>query len=76
MQADMLKPGNEHIHYVEGDNLRAGKDVHGYAICHVTPDEWRTEFRIVDSVRKWEDGEISTDATFIVYDGIPGTTRM
>jgi alkaline phosphatase D len=76
MQADMDKPGNEHVHYVEGDNLRAGKDVHGYVICHVNPDEWRTEFRVVDSVRKWDDGQISTDATFEVYDGVPGTTSI
>jgi alkaline phosphatase D len=64
-------PGNPHIKYFEGFQR-------GYALCEVTPDLWRTDFRGVEAVSDpiftvpSPDLPVSTLASFGVYAGVPG----
>jgi alkaline phosphatase D len=43
----------------------------GYVRCTVTPQNWTTEFMVVDDVTK-PGGKASTRATFVVEAGTPG----
>jgi alkaline phosphatase D len=43
----------------------------GYVRCTVTPQDWTTEFMVIDDVTK-PGGNISTRATFVVEAGEPG----
>ncbi len=49
-------------------------DLRGYARCTVTPEQWQTDFRLLESVRT-RDSPISTRATFVVESGRPGAVR-
>jgi alkaline phosphatase D len=73
MKANM--PNNTHVRYIEGDDLRGGVNVHGYTTCQVTAEEITTELRALDNV-KLEDSNISTIATFVVTNGVPGAQRL
>lgn len=46
----------------------------GYVRCHVTPSEWRTDFRVLPYVTK-PGAPISTRATYVVENGVPGVQR-
>ncbi len=46
----------------------------GYVRCELTPDEWRTDFRVVPFVSKPE-SPCLTRATFIVEDGKAGANQ-
>jgi alkaline phosphatase D len=58
---------NPHVRYFEPRN--------GYAICTVTPDEWRTEFRYVSDVKD-PDATVSAGPSFVVRDGEHTATRL
>lgn len=58
-----LLPTNPHFSYF---NAR-----HGYTLCELTPDLWRTDFRAVASVAT-PDEPIETIASFVVENGMPG----
>lgn len=53
-----------HIRYYEG--LKRG-----YVRCEVSPTQWRTDLRAVETVAR-PDAPISTDASFVVEAGQPG----
>ncbi len=62
---------NPHVQYVDGDDLRNRRDVHGYVRCSLTPDQWTTDFRVLTTV-KTPDQPVTTAATFVVENGRPG----
>ncbi|WP_311223333.1 MULTISPECIES: alkaline phosphatase D family protein [unclassified Acidovorax] len=51
--------------------LLARPDQRGYAVAEVTPERWTTTLRVVDDVTR-EDSGVSTQARFVVDDGVPG----
>ena len=46
----------------------------GYVRCEVTPEEWRTEMRLADSIEE-PDSPVRTFASFVIEDGRPGAER-
>jgi alkaline phosphatase D len=46
-------------------------DQRGYVRCTITPDAWRTDFRVVDYVTR-PGAPIKTRASFVIESGIPG----
>jgi alkaline phosphatase D len=58
---------NPHIKFFDGDRR-------GYVRCTVTPDVWRTDFRMVRSVLR-RDAPVYDFASFVVEDGRPGAQR-
>ena len=54
---------NPHVKFFNGQR--------GYVRCHVTEAEWRTDYRVVPFVSRRGAG-ISTRASFVVQDGVPG----
>jgi alkaline phosphatase D len=55
----------------ENDNVAYYSGKRGYTRCTVTPNEWLTEFRVVESVTE-PDAAVRTDARFALTDGDPG----
>jgi alkaline phosphatase D len=53
-------------------HLRFTDNHHGYVRCTVTPNLWRTDYRVVPSVISADDGGISTLASFVVEKGRAG----
>jgi alkaline phosphatase D len=54
---------NPHIKFLD---LR-----HGYTVCEVTPDQWRSDYRAFQRVDS-ADAEVSTIGSFVVENGRPG----
>jgi alkaline phosphatase D len=46
----------------------------GYVRCEVTPNEWRTEMRLADSIED-PDSPVRTFASFVIEDGQPGAKQ-
>ncbi|OKH26788.1 alkaline phosphatase [Hydrococcus rivularis NIES-593] len=61
-------PENPHIKFFES-RLR------GYVKCAVSRQEWRSDLRVVDTVKQ-QDSKVSTLATFIVEDGNPQVRQL
>ncbi|WP_460415705.1 alkaline phosphatase D family protein [Planifilum fimeticola] len=57
---------NPHIKFFNGQR--------GYVRCTVTPDTWRTDYRVLPYVSR-PDAPITTRATFVVENGRPGLRR-
>lgn len=57
---------NPHIKFFNGQR--------GYVRCQLTPQQWQTDFRVLESVSK-PDMPIRTRATFILENGRPGAKR-
>ncbi|WP_318567061.1 alkaline phosphatase D family protein [Salinigranum marinum] len=66
---DMDAFGEEMI--AENDNVRYYSGKRGYVRCTVRPDEWQTDYRVVEHVTKPE-SPVRTDARFTVREGTPG----
>lgn len=62
-----MVPDNPHIRFFDGDRR-------GYVRCTLTPDDWRTDLRMVSTVST-SDAPVSTFASFVVKDGIPGAVQ-
>jgi len=60
----VLLPENPHIRFFEGTKR-------GYGLATITPEQWRTDFRVVDDVRDPNTGS-GTLASFVVEAGVPG----
>ncbi len=63
-RAQEIADQNPHI-------LLARSDKRGYAVADVTPTRWTTTLRVLDDVARADSG-ISTLASFVVDDGVPG----
>jgi alkaline phosphatase D len=57
-------PANAHIKFFDGIH-------HGYVLCVVTPEQWRSDYRVVDSVR-YPNRAGRTLRTFVVESGRAG----
>jgi alkaline phosphatase D len=57
-------PGNPHVRYFDG--LRRG-----YVRCEVTKQDWRTDYRTVETAAD-PTAPVSTTASFLVENGQPG----
>jgi alkaline phosphatase D len=57
----------------ENPGVKFLNDQRGYASCTVTPDSWRTDFRIVKEVTK-PGAPISTRASFVIESGKRGAS--
>jgi alkaline phosphatase D len=55
----------------ENPCLKFLNDQRGYTRCTITPEEWRTDFRVVDAVSK-PGAPIKTRATYVIENGQPG----
>jgi alkaline phosphatase D len=57
---------------VNNPHLRFSDNHHGYVRCTVTPNVWRTDYRVIPTVIGTDDGGISTLASFVVEKGRAG----
>ena len=67
--ADMT-PGGENL-LAANPHMRFFNSQRGYVRCRVTKEEWRSDFRVVPYVTR-PGAPISTRATYVVEDGVPG----
>jgi len=65
-----LRAGTEAM-LARNPNCKLINDQRGYLVCEVTPERWRTDFRVVDRITT-PGGAISTRASFAVAPGRPG----
>ncbi len=61
-------PANPHIKFFDGDRR-------GYVRCRLDRRQWRTDLRMVPTVRR-PDTSVYTLASFVVEDGRPGAQRV
>jgi alkaline phosphatase D len=59
---------NQHVKFFDGD-------YRGYVRCHVTPQSWNSDYRVVSSPSN-PDAVAVTLASFTVKNGIPGAIRI
>src|SRR4029079_5850745 len=57
---------------VNNPHLRFSDNHHGYVRCTVTPNLWRTDYRVIPTVIGTDAGGISTLASFVVEKGRAG----
>ncbi|WP_433627611.1 alkaline phosphatase D family protein [Halomicrococcus sp. NG-SE-24] len=55
----------------DNENVKYYNNQRGYVRCTLTPDQWWTDYRVVDYVTR-PGAPIRTDASFVVDDGNPG----
>ncbi len=55
----------------ENPHIKFFNNLRGYVRCHVTEDEWRSDYRVLPFVST-RGAAISTRASFVVADGEPG----
>jgi alkaline phosphatase D len=68
VQAALLNPDNAHVKFFEGL-------FHGYVRCTVTPEAWRSDYRVVATTLTPFSPPI-TLASFVVEDGQPGAVQV
>jgi alkaline phosphatase D len=56
----------------ENECLKWHNSQRGYVMCDVTPDQWTTEFKVVDKVSE-RGGTLSTANRMTVAHGVPGS---
>jgi alkaline phosphatase D len=64
VEAALLDPANAHVKFFEGE-------LHGYVRCVVTPQQWRSDYRIVDTVLL-PSSPVRTLKSFVINDNRPG----
>ena len=65
VEAAAADPANSHVRFFDGTR-------HGYVRCLVTPEVWRSDYRVVDTVMV-PTATISTLKSFVVNDKTPGS---
>lgn len=68
IEAALLDPTNRHIKFFDGA-------LHGYVRCEVTPEEWRSDFRVVDSILL-PNASVRTLKSFVVPNHSPGARPL
>jgi alkaline phosphatase D len=58
----------------ENPHIRFYNNQRGYVRCTVTPDQWKTDYRVLPFVEK-PGAQVKTRASFIVENGRPGAHR-
>ena len=69
VQAALLNPRNAHVKFFEGL-------LHGYVLCTVTPEEWRSDYRVVPTTLVPDPPPAFTLASFVVENGQPGAVQL
>lgn len=64
----LIAPTNRHFRYFEGER-------HGYAVVDVTPEQWRTTYRVVEDLDD-PNSRVEDLAAFEVADGRPGADQI
>jgi alkaline phosphatase D len=67
-------PTNGSVLLAENPHIKFVNTQRGYVVCEVTREHWRSEYRTVPFVTT-PDAPISTRASFVVLDGVPGVTQ-
>jgi alkaline phosphatase D len=65
IESALLDPVNAHVKFFNGT-------FHGYVRCTVEPEQWRSDYRVVDTVRLPE-ATVRTLKSFVVNGGEPGS---
>jgi len=68
---DIVEEATGGVEYIKYRNFRD----HGYIRCTVTPDDFRADYQMVDSITDPKAG-IKTDASFVVEAGTPGAKAV
>lgn len=53
-----------------------GNGHHRYVRCSVTPERWRSDYRVVPSVVQSDDGGVRTLASWVVEQGRAGAEQI
>lgn len=69
-----VRPNTQSI-LSENPHIKFFNAQRGYVKCSVTPERWRTEYRVLEKVSR-PDEPITTRATFVVENGRPGPKRI
>ena len=64
IEGALLDPANRHVKFFEAT-------YHGYVRCSVTPERWRSDYRVVDTVLQ-PTARVRTLRSFVVKDGNAG----
>lgn len=64
-------PANSGVLLSENPHIKFVNTQRGYLVCDVTQRRWKTDYRVVPFVTT-EGAAISTRATFVAQDGVPG----
>ena len=64
----LADPANNHVKFFEGT-------LHGYVRCHVTPERWRSDYRVVDTVAR-PNANVRTLKSFLVNDRDPAAAPV
>lgn len=67
-------PSNGAVLLAENPHIKFVNTQRGYVVCDITRREWRTTYRVVPFVTT-PDAPISTRASFVVRDGVPGVQQ-
>jgi alkaline phosphatase D len=62
----VVRAANPHVRWIDAAKR-------GYLRCELSPDAWRTDVRVVDTVRR-PTAKVATAAAFVVESGRPGAT--
>jgi alkaline phosphatase D len=65
IEAALLDPVNAHVRFFDGA-------FHGYVRCTVEPEQWRSDYRVVDTVRL-PTATVRTLKSFVINGGEPGS---
>jgi alkaline phosphatase D len=65
IEGALLDPANAHVKFFDGA-------YHGYVRCLVTPERWRSDYRVVDTVLV-PTATMRTLKSFLIKDGNPGS---
>jgi alkaline phosphatase D len=70
--ADMTEEGTRFL--AANEHMKFFNAQRGYVRCTVTPQEWRSDYRVVPYVDR-PGAPITTRATYVVEDGVPGVQQ-
>ena len=59
----------------ENPHMKFGNFQRGYVSCTITPQQWVSDYRVVDKVSV-QGGTVSTRAKLLVEDGRPGISEV
>lgn len=68
IQAALLDPANRHVKFFDGAQ-------HGYVRCTITPEQWRSDYRVVDTILQ-PSANVRTLQSFVVDNDRPGARLL
>jgi alkaline phosphatase D len=67
-------PANSSVLLAENPHIKFVNSQRGYLVCELTRQQWRTQYRTVPFVTT-PDAPITTRATFVTLNGVPGVNQ-